>query len=89
MPRVRRAEQPFWSSLMSFLDDNGKVLERLVSEMCARELSTRDVEDVFQDATGGAADLIIGPSPRSPTGSETTIRPPSAGINPTSQWSTC
>ena len=52
VPQVRGAGQPFRSSLMSFLDGNSEVLERLVSEMYARGLSTRDVEDAFRDATG-------------------------------------
>jgi putative transposase len=37
---------------MSFLDGNSAVLDRLVTEMYARGLSTRDVEDAFRDATG-------------------------------------
>jgi putative transposase len=37
---------------MGFLNGNSEVLERLVSEMYARGLSTRDVEDAFRDATG-------------------------------------
>jgi putative transposase len=52
VPQVRGAQQPFRSSLMSFLDGNSEVLERLVAEMYARGLSTRDVEDAFRDATG-------------------------------------
>jgi putative transposase len=52
VPQVRGAGQPFRSSLMSFLDGNSEVLERLVGEMYARGLSTRDVEDAFRDATG-------------------------------------
>ena len=52
VPQVRGAGEPFRSSLMSFLDGNSEVLERLVSEMYARGLSTRDVEDAFRDATG-------------------------------------
>jgi putative transposase len=52
VPQVRGAGQPFRSSLMSFLDGNSEVLERLVAEMYARGLSTRDVEDAFRDATG-------------------------------------
>jgi putative transposase len=43
MPQVRGVGEPFRSSLMSFPDGNSKVLERLVTEMYARELSTRDV----------------------------------------------
>jgi transposase-like protein len=52
LPQVRDAEAPFRSSLMGFLNGNSEVLERLVSEMYARGLSTRDVEDAFRDATG-------------------------------------
>jgi transposase-like protein len=44
---------------MSFLDGNSEVLERLVGEMYARGLSTRDVEDAFRDATG---ELLISKS---------------------------
>jgi putative transposase len=56
---VRGAGQPFRSSLMSFLDGNSEVLERLVAEMYARGLSTRDVEGAFRDATG---ELVISKS---------------------------
>jgi putative transposase len=59
VPQVRGAGEPFRSSLMSFLDGNSEVLERLVSEMYARGLSTRDVEDAFRDATG---ELLISKS---------------------------
>jgi putative transposase len=52
VPQVRGTEQPFRSSLMGFLNGNSEVLERLVCEMYARGLSTRDVEDAFRDATG-------------------------------------
>jgi putative transposase len=44
---------------MSFLDGNSEVLERLVTEMYARGLSTRDVEDAFRDATG---DMVLSKS---------------------------
>ena len=52
VPQVRGAAAPFRSSLMSFLNGNSEVLDRLVTEMYARGLSTRDVEDAFRDATG-------------------------------------
>jgi putative transposase len=52
VPQVRGGEQPFRPSLMGFLDGNSEVLERLMCEMYARGLSTRDVEDAFHDATG-------------------------------------
>jgi transposase-like protein len=47
LPQVRDAEGPYRSGLMKFLDGNSDVLERLVIEMYARGLSTRDVEDCF------------------------------------------
>jgi Transposase, Mutator family len=52
VPQVREADEPYRSKLMDFLDGNSDVLERLVVEMYARGLSTRDVEDCFRDATG-------------------------------------
>jgi transposase-like protein len=52
VPQVRGSESPYRSRLMEFLDGNSEVLERLVVEMYARGLSTRDVEDCFRDATG-------------------------------------
>jgi putative transposase len=59
VPQVRGAGEPLRSSLMSFLDGNSEVLDRLVNEMYARGLSTRDVEDAFTDATG---ELLISKS---------------------------
>jgi putative transposase len=52
VPQVRGTEEPYHSGLMGFLEGNSEVLERLVTEMYARGLSTRDVEDAFGDATG-------------------------------------
>ena len=51
VPQVRGTPEPFRSSLMGFFEGNSEVLERLVAEMYARGLSTRDVEDAFRDAT--------------------------------------
>ena len=59
VPQVRGAGEPFRSSLMGFLEGNSDVLDRLVTEMYARGLSTRDVEDAFRDATG---ELLISKS---------------------------
>jgi len=59
VPQVRGAEVPYRSGLMSFLEGNSEVLDRLVTEMYARGLSTRDVEDAFRDATG---ELLISKS---------------------------
>ncbi len=52
LPQVRGAGGPYRSGLMEFLDGHSDVLERLVTEMYARGLPTRDVEDAFKDATG-------------------------------------
>ncbi|MGH9046411.1 MAG: IS256 family transposase [Acidimicrobiales bacterium] len=59
VPQVRGTEAPYRSTLMSFLEGNSEVLERLVTEMYAKGLSTRDVEDAFRDATG---ELLISKS---------------------------
>jgi putative transposase len=59
VPQVRGSGEPFRSGLMSFLEGNSEVLDRLVTEMYARGLSTRDVEDAFRDATG---ELLISKS---------------------------
>ena|GEM_PF-6826203 len=59
VPQVRGAGEPYRSTLMGFLEGNSEVLERLVAEMYARGLSTRDVEDAFRDATG---ELLISKS---------------------------
>jgi putative transposase len=52
VPQVRDASAPYRSRLMSFLRGNSDVLERLAVEMYARGLSTRDIEDALQEATG-------------------------------------
>jgi transposase-like protein len=59
VPQVRGAEAPYRSRLMEFLQGGSDVLERLVTEMYAMGLSTRDVEDCFRDATG---ELVISKS---------------------------
>lgn len=81
VPQVRGEAEPFPSSLMSLLDGNSEVLDALVNEMYARGLSTRDVEDVFTDATG---ELLISKSAVSgiPTGSGRTTRRSSPAICP-------
>lgn len=54
MPQVRgTGEEPYRSKLMEFLEGNSEALERLVTEMYARGLSTRDVEDCFKDISTG------------------------------------
>jgi putative transposase len=54
MPQVRgSASGPYRSRLMEFLGTNSETLERLVVEMYARGLSTRDVEECFRDEISG------------------------------------
>jgi putative transposase len=53
MPQVRGTSAPYRSNLMEFLGKNSEALERLVVEMYARGLSTRDVEECFRDETSG------------------------------------
>jgi transposase-like protein len=51
VPQVRGVPG-YRSPLMEFLAGHSEVLERLVAEMYARGLSTRDVEEALTDATG-------------------------------------
>jgi putative transposase len=52
VPQVRDAPETYRSQLMVFLRGNSDVLERLAVEMYARGLSTRDIEDALEEATG-------------------------------------
>jgi transposase-like protein len=52
VPQVRGAGEVFRPQLLSFLDGNSEVLERLVCEMYARGMSTRDIEDAFKGEDG-------------------------------------
>jgi transposase-like protein len=52
VPQVRDAPTTYRSRLMVFLRGNSDVLERLAVEMYARGLSTRDIEDALEEATG-------------------------------------
>ena len=52
VPQVRDAPQTYRSRLMTFLRGHSDVLQQLVVEMYTRGLSTRDIEDALQDATG-------------------------------------
>ena len=53
IPQVRDTLMPYRSKLMEFLEGNSEALERLVVEMYARGLSTRDVEECFRDEATG------------------------------------
>jgi putative transposase len=52
VPQVRNSAEPFESQLLVFLKGRTATVERLVSEMYAHGLSTRDIEAAFTDATG-------------------------------------
>ena len=54
IPQVRQTPGPYQSRLLSFLRGHTDVLDRLVAEMYARGLSTRDIEDTFRDVTGAS-----------------------------------
>jgi transposase-like protein len=51
-PQVRDTSQPFQSKLLGFLEGRTEIVDRLVTEMYAHGLSTRDIEAAFTDATG-------------------------------------
>jgi len=51
-PQVRDVEEPFESRLWTFLRGHTDVVKRLATEMYARGLSDRDIEEAFTDATG-------------------------------------
>ena len=52
VPQVRDSPKTYRSRLMTFLRGNSDVLERLAVEMYARGLSTRDIDDALEEATG-------------------------------------
>ena len=52
VPQLRETEEKFRSGLLARLKDGSDVLERLVTEMYARGMSCRDVEDAFTDIFG-------------------------------------
>jgi len=51
-PQVRDGPATYRSKMMGFLRGNSDVLERLAIEMYARGLSTRDIEEALEGATG-------------------------------------
>jgi putative transposase len=52
MPQTRSTEQPFHSKLLDEMGGRTGALERLATEMYARGLSVRDIEECFVSATG-------------------------------------
>jgi putative transposase len=52
VPQVRGVDEPFRPKVLDFILGHSEVLEKLVVEMYARGLSTRDVEECFRDEAG-------------------------------------
>ncbi|MBN1444548.1 MAG: transposase [Candidatus Omnitrophica bacterium] len=52
VPQVRDSQEPFRSQIQKFFKNNTDVLEKLSTEMYARGLSTRGIEDALYTATG-------------------------------------
>jgi transposase-like protein len=52
VPQTRDTDEPFRSKLLDGLKGRTDALERMATEMYARGLSVRDVEAVFESATG-------------------------------------
>jgi putative transposase len=52
VPQVRDAVETYRSRIMGMTRGNSEVLERLAVEMYARGLSTRDIEEALEQATG-------------------------------------
>lgn len=52
VPQVRDSQEPFRSRIQQFFQSNTDVLEKLSTEMYARGLSTRDIEEALYAATG-------------------------------------
>jgi len=53
LPQLRQTDEPFRSQLAQGLATTPGALERLVVGMYVRGLSTRDIEDLFCEVTGG------------------------------------
>jgi len=53
VPQVRNTEEPYRSELWPHLKGNSDELNRVVRELYARGLSTRDIEEVFTDPQTG------------------------------------
>lgn len=51
-PQVRGGNEPYRSRIWQLLGQRSEAVERLVVEMYARGLSTRDIEDLFRDEEG-------------------------------------
>ncbi|MCL6581909.1 MAG: IS256 family transposase [Firmicutes bacterium] len=60
LPQVRDRDEPFRSALWAALRKRTDVLDRLVIEMYARGLSTRDIEDALREIGDGR--LLLGRS---------------------------
>ena len=52
IPQVRGSQAPYRCTLYDFLRGDSEMIQRLATEMYARGLSTRDIEDAFTDDEG-------------------------------------
>jgi putative transposase len=52
VPQLRDTDEPYRSKIMEAMGRSTAVLERLVTQMYARGLSTRDIEAALEEATG-------------------------------------
>ena len=52
IPQVRDSAEPYRCSLYDILRGDSEMIQRLATEMYARGLSTRDIEDAFTDDQG-------------------------------------
>lgn len=57
VPQVRATDEPFRAQTLAAVRGRTAELERLVVELYARGLSTRDIEDAFRDPQTGACTL--------------------------------
>lgn len=57
IPQVRQSTEPFQPHTLAAVRSRSAELERLVVELYARGLSTRDIEDTFRDQETGACTL--------------------------------
>lgn len=57
IPQVRASDAPFHAKTLEAVRGRTEELERLVAELYARGLSTRDIEDTFRDRETGACTL--------------------------------
>ena len=93
IPQVRDPEEPYRCSLYDLLRGDSGMVQRLATEMYARGLSTRDIEDAFTDEQGVAC-LAAARSAKSPKSFGNNTRPSRNAISATflscaCSWTAC